>query len=232
MRRRRRDTLILLVSSTVLGLAIGSLCAWAAGPTLGAFVAPLALLAPVIPQLAGRHRNLAAGAGATGILCLAIVAAWCTTGGVDAADLLRATLVLAGWTFLLWAVTAVLIRRPRPRRGILRAAAVTIAAWLWLGFPIWLGPTLAEHGRDVPVWLSTVHPLLAMNTAVIDLGIWTQQPIVYQLTPLGQDVAYALPRTIWPFVLLHVLVIAVIVVIRAVGGPASSRAVGGVDVER
>jgi len=113
--------------------------------------------------------------------------------------------VLFAWSMLLWAMGAATTPRRRDG-GTVRTAAVAVAAWLWLSFPIWLGPTMGARGWDAPVWVTTIHPLFAMNAAVIELGIWTQQPVAYQLTPFGQDVAYALPRSVWPFVATHLLI--------------------------
>jgi hypothetical protein len=47
------------------------------------------------------------------------------------------------------------------------------------------------------------HPIFTLNSIFPSLGVWTQQRLMYQLTPLGQDVPYRLPTSIWPCVLLH-----------------------------
>jgi hypothetical protein len=207
-------------------LAIGGGCAWLAGASLLTFLAPLALVPALIPQTTAPRRTLH-GLAAMLIICLAIALAWCFILPSPDSDqsgqqhltslrwLVGAFAVLAAWAALLWAATAAIIPRPARRRGVLRAAAVTIAAWLWLAFPIWLGPTMAERGWDVPTWLSAMHPLFAMNSAIVELGIWTQHPLAYKLTPFGQDVTYALPPSPWPFVLANLLAAALLAAPRA-----------------
>jgi len=83
------------------------------------------------------------------------------------------------------------------------AAAIVVGLGLaWLTWPVWLSPALAGETRLVG-WLVWAHPLFAINAVLIDLGAWSEQRIAYHLTNLGQDVAYALPETILPALLVH-----------------------------
>jgi hypothetical protein len=84
--------------------------------------------------------------------------------------------------------------------AIASAAIVVVIAAAWLTWPIWTSPWITAEAAS---WLAPAHPPLAMNRILLELGIWTQQPWMYRHTTLGQDVAFALPRTIWPCVLLH-----------------------------
>ena len=72
----------------------------------------------------------------------------------------------------------------------------TLLAFAWLSFPIWLRSEVAAH-------LVAANPIFAMNGVSKSFGIWTQQPVLYSVTSLGQDVPYELPASIWPCVLLH-----------------------------
>ena len=229
------DRFSFLAGCAAAGLAIGGASAWIGGTSLATFLAPLPVVAGIVPQISAGRRPPAGLAGAM-LVCLLIAAAWCFVLPPADSDrsgqqhitslrwLVQATAVLAGWAALLWALTAALTPRRRRLGGTLRSAAVTVAAWLWLSFPIWLGPAMGARGWDAPTWLTALHPLFAMNTAVLELGIWTQQPIAYQLTPFGQDVAYALPATIWPFLLFHAAAVGLLALLRWFAGLRRRRA--------
>ena len=59
---------------------------------------------------------------------------------------------------------------------------------------------------------------------MLDLGVWMQQSVDNRYTALGQDVAYALPGSIWPCVLLHGLIATALSLPPAKGRPSPSRA--------
>lgn len=122
---------------------------------------------------------------------------------------LMAGVVLAAWLLGLLGAGLLLIPRPRRRRGARRVTLLCLAAWLWITFPIWLGAFMADRGWDVPAFVSSLHPLFALNAAAPAEGIWAQQPIAYQFTPLGQGVDYALPKSLLPFVTAHLVVLVV-----------------------
>jgi hypothetical protein len=83
------------------------------------------------------------------------------------------------------------------------AAIATLGGLLWLSWPVWLAAALPQHPWIVR-WLTSPHPLLAINGALRDWGIWTQRPIAYQyLLTLGQDVPYELPRSTLLAIVLH-----------------------------
>ena len=85
---------------------------------------------------------------------------------------------------------------------------------------------LGSNGTAIAAVVTRFHPLFALNRVMIDQGAWTSGDIAYRLlTPLGQDVAYALPDTVWPCVIGHLGVTAVCLVIRMFHGngrPAST----------
>ena len=80
----------------------------------------------------------------------------------------------------------------------------------WFVSPVALAHAMLASGGETLVGILTqVHPLLAMNRILIEQGAWTNSDLAYRLlTPLGQDVAYALPESIWPCVLAHILLTA------------------------
>ena len=85
------------------------------------------------------------------------------------------------------------------------SAAVTLLGLAWLTWPIWLSRTWdgAASARTIAPFV-TVHPGFVMNGQLFrQFGSWTEQSIAYRLTDLYQNVPYALPKRIWPCVLLH-----------------------------
>ena len=94
---------------------------------------------------------------------------------------------------------------------------VTLAALLWLAWPIWLSPYLAGR-EDWVARLSAAHPLLALDAAFTHAGgfTWTQHKWMYaKLTILGQHVLPRPPSGVTLAVALHIcLGVAGLVVVR------------------
>jgi len=86
-------------------------------------------------------------------------------------------------------------------------ATTVILGLLWLTAPIWLPGQLMAN-------LARFHPLLAINGATLASGIWTERPLMYQWTALGQDVPYSLPTTVIWCVGAHLIVAALLIAIR------------------
>jgi len=89
-----------------------------------------------------------------------------------------------------------------------------IAAFTWMAWfaaPVTLAHAmLGSHGVTIASAITRFHPLFALNRIVIDQGAWTSGDIAYRLlTPLGQDVAYALPGSVLPCVIGHLIVTGV-----------------------
>jgi hypothetical protein len=87
------------------------------------------------------------------------------------------------------------------------SAIATILALAWLTWPVWLSPRLTGPSAATTVkYLTWMHPLFAVNGVLTNLGAWSHLPIAYRyLTTLGQDVPYALPTSIWPAALVHLV---------------------------
>lgn len=83
--------------------------------------------------------------------------------------------------------------------------------WIvWFASPVLLAHAmLAQQGQRVADILTRFHPLFAFNRVLLDQGLWTGGDIAYRfLTPLGQDVPYSLPETVWPCVVGHTAIMA------------------------
>jgi hypothetical protein len=56
--------------------------------------------------------------------------------------------------------------------------------------------------------------MMSINGILKDLGDWTEQPIAYYLTTLGQDVQYRMPTSAWPMIGMHAIVIVLLLLIE------------------
>lgn len=187
-----------MIASLAFGVAIGGVAAWVGPNTLDALLVPLPLLAVVTPTLVVGQRRAGRWINSITLLLGTIAVLFVTIQppvGVLA--------MLVAWVAALTAAVDLLVPTGRRRRGTTRAAIVTIAALGWLLWPIWLAPQLIAWQVPIPTWGTTLHPIFAINAAAIERGIWTEQPNAYALTPLGQDVSYALPESAWPTMLAH-----------------------------
>jgi hypothetical protein len=180
---------------TFLPVAVTALSAGvvlAADDPLVAAMGSLALLGIVMPAawaVVPRGRRWTAVVIAAGPLAALVIDEW------------MLAVVMLVWAGMLMGVTSLLT--PSPARSGIGIAAVVLLATAWLAWPIWLAPNLVTWGIEPPTWSTTLHPAFAINRAMDEAGILTERPTFYRLTPLGQDLAYALPTTPWPSVVLH-----------------------------
>jgi hypothetical protein len=184
----------------VLGMLIAIACWIACGINLGLFFGGIALTIILLPPLAMRADR-------------PVYALLATVSVVDGVGIVWLIAVLMKLTLLQWlqaymvlAVVALavlgMVMSLRRVIGAAAAAGTTIVFLAWLSWPVWLSPW--ADARLVAM-LAPVHPLFALNRVLVDLGIWTQQPVMYQLTSLGQDVPYELPASTGACVLAHLL---------------------------
>lgn len=179
-------------------------CWHAAGPGLGLYLGAVLLATIYTPSLvlAGtspRDRAAAACGAVLGAAC--VLAASTGAADVTAGECFRCCLVLAAYVFALSGIAIVWESIQFPPS--VAAALTTILAMAWVGWPVWLSPWMTQHLADR---LTPVNPALAVNAVVRHLGSWDHAPVAYRaLTVLDQDVPYHLPRSIFPAVLLHLL---------------------------
>lgn len=180
---------------------------WAAGNSLGLWLGGFAVAAAVAPAAALRHRRvreqiLTAGASADPAVGVWLIAALLT--GVSPWSWLACAVLLYAFAAA-GAGMAAGLRAIRLPAGL--AMAITaIALFAWLAAPVWLAGHLGDRGIDR---LAAHHPLIAANGQLLDLGVWLEHGLVYRHTVMGQDVAYAIPETVWPSALLHAGIAAV-----------------------
>ena len=180
----------------LLGGVAGVLCVLASGNgPLGAWIGAIALVTLILPPLTRDARDrwtlfFIAAAVIDG-LALPLLAGL-FAGNIRAVQWLSCYLVLVAFGFAL--MTLARLIRPLP---------TIVLASLWLSWPIWLTPHI---NGGIAGWLTPAHPIFAINRVLLDHGVWMQQRLMYQYSTLGQDVPYTLPTTIWPCVILHLLV--------------------------
>jgi hypothetical protein len=208
-----------------LGLLLTAGCYWAAVPSLGLWLGGLVVVALLVPALTLAEegwldRIIAGGSVVDGVAVVWLVAVFTSETGF--VDWLRCYVLLAAWAAAVWSIAILL---ERVRMGRVAAAAVTVVlALAWLTWPVWISPWLTgPRAAAVVDALVPVHPPMVINGALRHLGIWTQHPVAYRLTSLGQDIAYALPLGIGRSALLHVLIAgAAVAVARARPRPAGT----------
>jgi hypothetical protein len=207
---------------------------WAIAPLIAA-----AVISGLMTGLCEIGRSPLAGTfGALAVLCLTLpplLAAVERTGNAIALCLISTAAAMLAWLALpmdwvqWWRCAAVALTFGIAISGAMQlgralrippiamSPACTIVGIAWLAWPIWLSPWLAGRERLVS-WLAFAHPLLTLNSILIDQGIWTERPQMYGWTALNQDVSYAMPPGIGWCVLLHtaggLLCFAVAMVVR------------------
>lgn len=198
--------------------ALAGICWLAAGPTLGLFLGPPALLCIAVPQIVSvigraRHRWSTWFFTALGIAIVWYVALPDIVGA-NARQVGLCVIVLAAFNLALVAVTDALIWSGiRPTAA---AAWITLLFLIWLTWPIWLSGHLGGHlGEAVANRLVYAHPLFAINAA-LHFDLWDHYPFMYStLSSLNQDVPYRIPPSVWPAVILHAAPAAIILIVHS-----------------
>jgi hypothetical protein len=202
-----------VIRASLPGLAVallaGAACFAAAGGTLGLFLgcALLAVIvaAPLLAPARGWFDPLCiAGGIVDGIALIWLIAA--IRSDITFRQWLECYVLLAAVVMALWGLIMALRRLTRSVHAA--GALALLLMLLWMTWPVWLSPWLAQSPRAdrAVALLAPAHPMLALNGLLIELGVWGEQRMAYQLTVLGQDVSYSLPGRLWPAVVLHLLI--------------------------
>src|SRR5205814_3886332 len=112
----------------------------------------------------------------------------------------RATLVLLIYIFAIAGLAALLQRVRIP------PAVAVLLSIAWLSWPIWLASVLRgrESAERVVAVLVAANPTFAMQGSLFKSFPvpWAQYRIAYQLTNIGDDIAYQMPTSVFWCVLL------------------------------
>ena len=204
-----RRLLSVAVAPFLLGILAAAMCYVSAGPTLGVFLGPLVFVTILVPPLAMAEEVSVNRLIALTALLLPFCLMWIlvrTRAEVLAGECLASSVVLVAYAVALLGLSVGLRMLRLPA---LASAALSVTAGLvWLTWPIWASRTW--HGGDSEASVGRVvacHPLFAINAQVTQsLGNWTEQSLAYHLTDLAQNVSFSFPQSIWPCVLLHGLI--------------------------
>jgi hypothetical protein len=205
------------VTGLLLGVVAGGLCWWAAGPSLGLFLGGVLLSAILIPSLVAAESKLKQQLASTIGVVTGIAAVWLVATlaphppGQPLPSLLEwleCTAVLTTFALALGGMTATLVHvKLNPS---LASFLTLLVAAAWLAWPVWLSPALPGHD-DLVHALAIPHPLVAINSVLPQMGLWTQQPLAYHLTTLNHDVALPMPGGIGWTVGVHGLIGAALI---------------------
>jgi hypothetical protein len=193
----------IVVVPLLLSLAFTGTAYLAAGPSLGLFIGGVfgaTLIGPslVLWRESALERVIAGGSVVDGVGLVWLAAVF--TSETTFAQWLAAYIVLAA--FML-GICGIAIALRRGGFSDVAANAVTLLLALgWLMWPIWLSAWMTT---SLAAWLVPAHPLLALNSLLPHLGVWGEGRVAYQLTNLGQDVAYVMPSSVLPTILVHAL---------------------------
>jgi hypothetical protein len=192
------------VAGFVLACAGTYVCFAKCGATLALFLFGFFLLTPLLPPLVLTQQR-------TG---MRLFIAACVVDGIAVVWLFAVALPQV--RFLQWLacyvaliayatlVSGVAIALVRFRIAPFAASAIAVVlSLIWLTTPVWLMNNLSDAAvaRLIPI-----HPLFAINGVLSNLGTWSHWPIAYrELTTLGQDIPYALPASISPATLVHLI---------------------------
>ena len=190
----------------LLGGIAGLGCYWAAGPTLGLFLGSVAVAALLTPALICGESTWSAQAwAAAGLLHGIALVLLITLFTTDTTLRQWAECYVLLAAFVLAIAGVALILQRLHLSPVAAAALTTVLAIAWIVWPLWLAPALhGNTGQTIVSWLVEAHPLFAANSAVsFNLGVWYEQPVIYRLSNMNQDLLYSLPNTVWPAVVLH-----------------------------
>jgi hypothetical protein len=176
-----------------LGLALG-----------GFFVAAIVLppMLAIAPEATCRGATFAAAMAGISLVWLGLIGPSHATSlqwVMLAVVLIGFAGVVAGMTLILRSLLVV---------PALAAAIATVAAMLWLTWPIWLSSYLGEGELQ---WLVVLHPPLVANGLLTFTVPWTEQAIAYHLTILNQDVPIRLPGNPMICIVVHAMVGAMLI---------------------
>jgi len=199
----RTTTIVAPLSALVLSTLASVACCILLGPTLGlAFsgFAVVTILSPQFASMAGasvRHFILVQAC-----IVLPIVVGWAWATVLKEAWPMSAlgwmTALIVSYAAIV-AVTTKLLSRLIP--AAFAIAAVTVAGYAWLSWPIWTGAWMTE---TIAARLIAPHPLFAINS-ITGSAPWPEHPVIYGMSRLGQDISYAMPESCWPAIGLNVV---------------------------
>ena len=212
----------LLLASLATGL-----CRAAAGNTLGLFFGGVAFASLLVPPLVAGERSLRKRVAVPVAVSLGVAIVWLGSIGdpLTFGQWLACAMALILYAFALCGACSLLLTLRV--NAALAGAIVTVAALLWLTWPVWLSRALlAPSGDTIVAWLVPAHPLFAINGVLLPhFDTWDRHPLAYsRLTVLNQDVSYDLPDgVLWATLLHGTIAVATLVLSTAIERRSTRR---------
>jgi hypothetical protein len=200
------------VATAIAALALSGIAsagsAYVLGPTLGLVFAGFAIATLVAPAfVVGRVRGgeMCRAILVTIAISLPVLAAWTWATFAGRAMTPNAAAQVVGvfvsYTAMLSFTTAAM-RRLVPWG--LASGLTTLLAAAWLSWPVWTTAWMTER---LAATLIRAHPLFAANAAG-GFPPWPEHGVIYGMTRLGQDIAYAMPDSPLPAMALNGAIVA------------------------
>ena len=190
-----------------LGLTGGLAVIAMVPPSLGTLCGGLAMATVMLPGLVAAQPRWLDRILAIVCFTIPLTATWLQLVNRDilhGGEWLLAALVLLTYGLAIGGLTCLLRMLRMPATAA--AAGAVLAGVLWLSWPIWMAPWLSgPSGEKTVARLVAVHPAFALNGRLIRAFPvpWAQYRLAYDLTNIGDDIPYEMPRAIWPCVRLH-----------------------------
>lgn len=207
------------IIGAVLGAAFTSIAWLVSGPTLGLLLSGVFAAIVLVPLL-DATKSIGSRLIVSGSITHAIASMWiicAITTSMTILDVAQGYLILQSISAALLGFRLI---RVHPQ-------LVAFAGIAWFASPVFLANVMSgTHGDGIVSILTQYHPLFSLNRVLIDQGAWTSSGFAYQhLTPLGQDVSYILPASIWRCVMAHALLAAGCAMIFAASGRRDQTAI-------
>jgi hypothetical protein len=184
-----------------------TLCFLLVGVNAGLFFGGVLFATLLIPPMTLTERRFVDRMMIAWVVNDAIALVWMIgifTSPLTTGQWVLAYIVLFAWSSAMLGV-ACLVERGLRGNAIVASALVVALALMWLTCPIWLARAMPAH-PGLAHRIVSIHPLMAINGAVKEFGLWTERPIAYRkLMTLGQDLPTGLPTSILPATIVHLL---------------------------
>ncbi len=182
-------------ASVVLSSLSMLICAHYTGATLGLFIGGLVLASIIAPSLTSCFEKDVDRLRSLLVIVAGIASSWLLAciSTLSASSLIAAAFILLTYSFALIGLSGALSRLVGDR--VIASASITLLSLASMAFPFWCSAT--SFSSDAIQRMIAINPVFQIDGQSPQLDVWTQRPVLYSITSLGQDVPYALPKSIW-----------------------------------
>ncbi len=172
------------VTAGAAGVIAWTVCVMTVEEDLSRAILALVMLLALAPLRAGWVAAIVVGIGV-----------WISTAQQHAASALAAGAVVTSFGVAMAACGG---------RWAVRCGVMILLGMVWLTWPMWSARAGAsQRWTDYAVAMS---PVFAINASISPTDAITHRPTAYEISSLGQDTSYAMPKSAWPCVGFHLAV--------------------------